>query len=290
MFVAPALETASPHPPGLARTTTPVRGFHAAKAPWHEPTAAMPPAPTATAVTACDDRPEWRLPIRSGSPRRRTVRDFEPGLELVRGDRSRRSDHGDAATTSVGRSHQSPRRLPDKFQSPSRRNSSSAASGSRSESEPARYSSKPSSTSIAPSRGLGASSASSSSSMSSLSSFPPFGPGRRSPFNLTVKLFFFLFFESNVSNKENVDASRNGEAPPIPAVASARAHHGASFSASDPRSPGCRWGRGWGADWGWGAHSDASPVPAPTRLDARRIRSIHASCDTPTPAPVLRAR
>ena len=47
---------ASPQPPGLARTTTPVRGFHAANAPWHDPTAAIPPpAQTATAVTACDD-------------------------------------------------------------------------------------------------------------------------------------------------------------------------------------------------------------------------------------------
>ena len=49
---------ASPHPPGRARTTTPVRGFHAANAPWHDPTAAIPPpAQTATAVTACDDVP-----------------------------------------------------------------------------------------------------------------------------------------------------------------------------------------------------------------------------------------
>ena len=57
-----------------------------------------------------------------------------------------------------------------------------------------------------------------------------------------------FFFEAPL-NSDIAKTSENGEAPPSPAVASARAHHGASFSASDPRPPGCRWDpRGWGAD------------------------------------------
>ena len=85
-----------------------MRGFHAANAPWHDPMAATPPAPTATAVMALVRR---HVGVR-GTGRREadgiSSRGRRLDVEVVRA--TGRSDHGDAAIASEGRSHQSPRR------------------------------------------------------------------------------------------------------------------------------------------------------------------------------------
>mmetsp|Transcript_13009 Transcript_13009/g.56584 ORF Transcript_13009/g.56584 Transcript_13009/m.56584 type:complete len:99 (+) Transcript_13009:1506-1802(+) len=74
-----------------------------------------PPAQTATAVTACDDVPAcddtWACAGPEEERRMEFLRDVE--VEVVAG----RSDHGDAAIASEGRSHQSPRRRPNEYQS-----------------------------------------------------------------------------------------------------------------------------------------------------------------------------